>query len=195
VPPSAGWILALSLEALQLLGVRNEGGAHRATSRCHLIQLRVGQFDDGNRNLANQLRHISYGGRFSDMNIEGQLDNLLVGPLLSHQRSKYFDGELHPIPIIITPTLPFGKRLADCWSHIQPGRGLIRLNMPLTTGHGDYSLTADNGGHNPLRPLGMCGTDRRVECLEQAVTTWSPDCSESDLLERNAREQRDFRLA
>jgi hypothetical protein len=50
----------------------------------------------------------------------------------------------HPIPIIITPTLPFGKRLADCWSHIHPGRGLIRLNMPLTTGHGDYSLIADN---------------------------------------------------
>jgi len=62
----------------------------------------------------------------------------------SEFNEKYFGGKLHPIPIIITPTLPFGKRLADCWSHIQPGRGLIRLNMPLTTGHGDYSLVADN---------------------------------------------------
>jgi len=62
----------------------------------------------------------------------------------SEFNEKYFGGKLHPIPIIITPTLPFGKRLADCWSHIHPGRGLIRLNMPLTTGHGDYSLIADN---------------------------------------------------
>jgi hypothetical protein len=43
---------------------------------------------------------------------------------------RYFAGKLHPIPIIITPTLPFGGRIADCWSDIEPGRGLIRLNVP-----------------------------------------------------------------
>jgi hypothetical protein len=53
---------------------------------------------------------------------------------------RYFGGKLHPIPIIITPTLPFGKRLADCWSDVEPGRGLIRLNVPRVGGH----LVADN---------------------------------------------------
>src|SRR5262245_2196928 len=54
--------------------------------------------------------------------------------------NRYFAGKLQTIPIIVTPTLPFGKRLADCWSDIQPGRGLIRLNVPRKGGR----LVADN---------------------------------------------------
>lgn len=41
--------------------------------------------------------------------------------------AKYFDGELRPVPIIITNTLPFGKRIAQC-TH---GNGRnITLNVP-----------------------------------------------------------------
>jgi len=42
---------------------------------------------------------------------------------------RYFDGKLKPIPIIITPTLPYGKRIADCSGCPEHGR-LIRLNLP-----------------------------------------------------------------
>jgi len=52
---------------------------------------------------------------------------------------RYFGGKLKPIPIIITPTLPFGKRIADCSARPEHGR-LIRLNLPK-----DHNrLVADN---------------------------------------------------
>jgi hypothetical protein len=55
---------------------------------------------------------------------------------------KYFDGELKPIPLVITNTLPFGRRLAFC-SHDPKGpyHRTITLNVP--TQHS--SLLADNG--------------------------------------------------
>ena len=47
---------------------------------------------------------------------------------------RYFGGVLRPIPIVITPTLPYGRRLADC------GGRLIRVNVPK-----DHNrLVADN---------------------------------------------------
>ena len=46
----------------------------------------------------------------------------------------YFGGKLKPIPIIITPTLPYGKRLADSCSGLNGARRLIRLNLPVS-GH------------------------------------------------------------
>jgi hypothetical protein len=58
----------------------------------------------------------------------------------SEFNARYFGGKLQPIPIIVTPTLPSGKRLARCGSGIEPGRRLIRLNVPSKGGH----LIADN---------------------------------------------------
>jgi hypothetical protein len=56
---------------------------------------------------------------------------------------RYFGGSLRPVPLVITHTQPFGKRLAFC--SYNPGRGrTITLNMPKTTGHGAYELVADN---------------------------------------------------
>jgi hypothetical protein len=50
----------------------------------------------------------------------------------------YFDGKLKPIPIIITPTLPFGKAIGVCshdhvsrlCGHMDMGARLIKLNLP-----------------------------------------------------------------
>jgi len=41
----------------------------------------------------------------------------------------YFAGELRPIPLMITPTLPYGRRVADCSGCAGHGR-LIRVNLP-----------------------------------------------------------------
>lgn len=50
----------------------------------------------------------------------------------------YFGGNLRPIPLIITPTLPYGSRRADC--NRSEGERLIRLNVPK-----DHNLlVADN---------------------------------------------------
>jgi hypothetical protein len=46
--------------------------------------------------------------------------------------------------LIITPTLPFGKRIADCAGGPECDYRLIRLNIPKTTGHGAYHLVANN---------------------------------------------------
>lgn len=56
---------------------------------------------------------------------------------------RYFDEALRPTPIIITSTLPHGKRLADCIGAADDlsGRRLIRLNVPK---HGQ-TLVATNG--------------------------------------------------
>lgn len=52
----------------------------------------------------------------------------------------YFAGELRPIPLIITPTLPYGKRIADCLSGEHLSGRRIRLNVPV----GGRFLVADN---------------------------------------------------
>jgi hypothetical protein len=57
---------------------------------------------------------------------------------------KYFAGELRPIPLIITPTLPFGRRIGHCAFNPESKARLIALNLPQTTGHGAYELVADN---------------------------------------------------
>src|SRR5688572_25382525 len=55
----------------------------------------------------------------------------------------YFDGALHPTLIIITNTLPHGKRLADCIGAADDlsGRRRIRLNVPKD----GQKLVATNG--------------------------------------------------
>jgi hypothetical protein len=96
----------------------------------------------------------------------------------------YFAGKLQPIPIILTPTMPFGKRIADCWSDKdQHGRGLIRLSFPRTPGaHGGYRLLADNNTllhemvHQCLFERGECpkhkseGWRREIMRLNKAIT-------------------------
>jgi hypothetical protein len=53
---------------------------------------------------------------------------------------RYFDGALHPVPLVITNTLPFGNRLGFC-SHDPDASGrTIRLNVPAV----HQSLLADN---------------------------------------------------
>jgi hypothetical protein len=43
---------------------------------------------------------------------------------------KYFDGALKPVPLVITNTQPFGKRLAFC-SYCSNGSGrTITVNVP-----------------------------------------------------------------
>lgn len=52
---------------------------------------------------------------------------------------RYFEGKLRPIPIVVTNTQPFGRRLAFC-SHGTTGR-TITLNYPRQA----LALVADNG--------------------------------------------------
>ena len=60
---------------------------------------------------------------------------------------RFFDGRLRPVPLVITHTQPFGKRLAFCsyGSSNTCGR-TITVNVPRTPGaHGyAYALLADN---------------------------------------------------
>lgn len=51
----------------------------------------------------------------------------------------YFDSKLKPIPIIITPTLPFGNLIGHCSHSVDKGSRLIKLNLPAD---GDF-LVAD----------------------------------------------------
>jgi hypothetical protein len=53
--------------------------------------------------------------------------------------AKFFYGALHPIPIVISPTLPFGRRIGQC-SHGFNGR-TTTLNVPAKHDR----LVADNG--------------------------------------------------
>jgi hypothetical protein len=55
---------------------------------------------------------------------------------------RYFENALRPVPLVLTQTLPYGKRLAFCsyGSGVKSGR-TITLNVPK-----DYTvLVADNG--------------------------------------------------
>ena len=55
----------------------------------------------------------------------------------------YFAGALRPIPLVISQTLPFGRRIGQCShnpGHYRGGRA-ITLNLPDQGGH----LIADNG--------------------------------------------------
>lgn len=54
--------------------------------------------------------------------------------------AEYFGGTLRPTPIIITSTLPYGHRVADCIGGLNGGRRLIRLNVPAKSD----VLVADN---------------------------------------------------
>jgi hypothetical protein len=73
-----------------------------------------------------------------------------VGTHAVHQwaafNDTYFGGELRPIPLIITHTQPFGKRLGFCMHSHHHGHGRsITLNVPdrQYTGR-SYALLADN---------------------------------------------------
>jgi hypothetical protein len=58
-----------------------------------------------------------------------------------HLNARYFGGELHPVPVVITNTLPFGKRLAFCsYAGADRAGRSITLNVPKDHG----SLLADN---------------------------------------------------
>lgn len=62
---------------------------------------------------------------------------------------QFFDGELKPIPLVITNTQPYGRRLAFC-SHDPDGpyHRTITVNVPSYRGKvapADYRLLADNG--------------------------------------------------
>jgi len=52
----------------------------------------------------------------------------------------YFDGALHPVPLVITNTQPFGKRLAFCSYNPNTTGRTITLNVPKQ----HNSLLADN---------------------------------------------------
>ena len=68
----------------------------------------------------------------------GELGGNVVDAWLTLNK-RYFRGELKPIPIVITNTQPFGRRLAFCsWG--SAGR-TITLNVPRQA----QSLVADNG--------------------------------------------------
>jgi len=54
--------------------------------------------------------------------------------------ARYFDGRLRPVPIVLTHTQPFGRRLAFC-SHGAFGR-TITLNIPKAAR--SSALLADN---------------------------------------------------
>jgi hypothetical protein len=58
----------------------------------------------------------------------------------------YFDGKLKPVPLVLTHTQPFGKRIAFCSYNPGTHGRTITLNVPKTTGHGHYQLVADNNG-------------------------------------------------
>jgi hypothetical protein len=59
---------------------------------------------------------------------------------------RYFGGRLRPVPLVITNTLPFGKRLAFCSYGTSSGGGrTITLNIPKDRHAGRrYQLLADN---------------------------------------------------
>src|SRR5215471_14343872 len=52
----------------------------------------------------------------------------------------YFDGTLQPVPLVITNTLPFGKRIAFCSYNPNATGRTITLNVPKD----HKSLVADN---------------------------------------------------
>jgi hypothetical protein len=53
----------------------------------------------------------------------------------------YFDGALRPVPLVLTHTQPFGKRLAFCSYNLSTTGRTITLNVPKV----HKSLLADNG--------------------------------------------------
>jgi hypothetical protein len=55
--------------------------------------------------------------------------------------STYFDGALRPVPLVITNTLPFGKRIGFCSYNSDSTGRTITLNVPKA----HKSLLADNG--------------------------------------------------
>src|SRR6516164_3892638 len=57
----------------------------------------------------------------------------------------YFDGALRPVPLVITNTLPFGRRVAFCSYSADQGGRTITLNVPSWKYAGRrYELLADN---------------------------------------------------
>jgi hypothetical protein len=48
----------------------------------------------------------------------------------SEFNARYFDGALKPVPLVITNTLPFGKRVAFCSYAPREGGRTITLNVP-----------------------------------------------------------------
>jgi hypothetical protein len=54
---------------------------------------------------------------------------------------RYFDDQLRPVPLVITNTLPFGKRLAFCSYDSAASGRTITLNVPKD----HRQLLADNG--------------------------------------------------
>jgi hypothetical protein len=58
----------------------------------------------------------------------------------------YFDGMLRPVPLVITNTQPFGKRIGFCSYNINAAGRTITLNVPSQKHLGrQYQLLADNG--------------------------------------------------
>jgi hypothetical protein len=67
----------------------------------------------------------------------------------SEFNDRFFGGELHPIPLVLTNTQPYGRRLAFC-SHNPDGphHRTITVNVPSYRGKpapATYRLLADNG--------------------------------------------------
>jgi hypothetical protein len=87
-----------------------------------------------------------------------------------HFNGRYFAGELRPIPIIITNTQPFGKRIAFCGFNPENRARLIALNMPKTTGHGSYELVADN--NTLLHEMVHQALQQRGEYAKHAGEPW-----------------------
>jgi hypothetical protein len=54
--------------------------------------------------------------------------------------ARYFAGQLRPVPLVITNTQPFGKRLAFCSYNPDTSGRTITLNVPKDHRH----LLADN---------------------------------------------------
>jgi hypothetical protein len=57
----------------------------------------------------------------------------------------YFDGALRPVPVVLTHTQPFGKRLGFCSYDLNQSGRTITLNVPAQKHVGRrYELLADN---------------------------------------------------
>jgi hypothetical protein len=97
----------------------------------------------------------------------------------------FFGGRLRPVPLVMTHTLPYGKRLAFCsYGDASTYGRTITVNVPRTPGaHGHtYALLADNGVllhemiHQALFEAGEDaahaseGWRREIMRLHQAIT-------------------------
>jgi hypothetical protein len=83
----------------------------------------------------------------------------------------YFDNTLKPVPLVITNTQPFGKRLAYCSYGSAAGSGrTITLNVPKV----HNTLLADNNTllHEASAPVrawrGCCSSQRRLAARNHA---------------------------